>query len=149
MASKFWNSTTFLVLGILIFLVGCIQPSRYEAAKESGYEVEATIVDVVKKEQMDDVAYDIYGDYSANGKEYRRVKLKTVYQADSYAPGQTIQVVVNPDDPGEMMFEGGVLCVIGFVMAVAALIFKSKKKKQRAAIAQEVQPEQADNPPEH
>ena len=43
---KLSDSSILIIIGIVIFLLGCIQPSRYENAKENGYEVDARIVDV-------------------------------------------------------------------------------------------------------
>ena len=62
------NSTTAIILGIIVFLIGCIQPAKYEQAKENGYEVDATIVEVVEKEETDSegtytsMSYTVYAD---------------------------------------------------------------------------------------
>ena len=62
------SSTVAIILGIIIFLFGCIQPAKYEEAKEKGYEVDATIVEVVKKEETDSegsytsMSYTVYAD---------------------------------------------------------------------------------------
>ncbi len=134
MTHRLLNNTTFLILGIIIFLIGCIQPSAYEEAKENGYEVEATIVNVVEKESFDgdSITYTVYADYTVDGKEYKNVKIGKYYDTDAYYVGKTVKVVVDPDNPGKPMFEGGILCTIGFVMTIGAIISKIRNRKRKA-----------------
>ena len=133
---KLSNSTILLLVGIVIFLVGCIQPSKYEDAKENGYKVDATIVEIKSREDPgidgapDTMEYTIYGDYEIDGKKYEHVKIATHYDSCDCKVGDTIEFVANPDSPDEPMFEGGVLCVIGFLIACAGLISKMKRKKK-------------------
>lgn len=133
--SKLLNSTTVIILGVIVFLVGCIQPSKYEKAKENGYEVDATIVEVVEKEETDSegsyssTSYTAYADYEVDGKEYKHVKVGKNYQKGTYYVGKVIKVVVNPNAPNKPMFEGGILCVIGFLVACGGVVSKIKKKK--------------------
>ena len=132
--SKLFNSTGILILGILIFLVGCIFPSRYENAKENGYEVDATIVEVVEKYENDSdgyssTSYTVYADYEVDGKQYTHVKVGKYYDTDKYYVGKVIPVVVNPNNPGAPMFEGGILCVVGFLVAIVAVIHKIRTKR--------------------
>lgn len=132
---KFSKATTVIIWGVVIFLIGCIQPARYDQAKENGYEVDATIVEVVEKEETDSEgsyssnSYTVYADYEVDGKEYEHVKVGKYYDTDEYYVGKTIQVVVNPNSPGKPMFEGGILCVIGFLVACGGIAFKIKNKK--------------------
>ena len=132
--NKIFNSTTVLILGILIFLFGCIQPARYEKAKENGSEVEATVVEVKVREENDSegyssTSYTVYADYEVNGKEYKHKKIGKYYDTDEYYVGKTVKVVVNPDT-GKPMAEGGVLCVVGFLIAIGAVVSKIKKRKE-------------------
>ena len=133
---KFLSSTTFvIILGVTIFLIGCIQPAKYEDAKENGYEVDATIVDVDIEHEDDlegysSTSYTLYANYEVNGKEYKHIKIGKYYDNDKYYIGKTVKVVVNPDSPDETMYEGGVLCVIGFLLAIGGIIIKIKSKKQ-------------------
>lgn len=131
--SRFLNSTTAIILGTVIFLIGCIQPAKYEKAKEDGYEVDATIVDVVEKDESDSdgsyTSYTVYADYKVDGREYKHVKVSKYYDTDDYYVGKIIKVVVDPDDPNETMFEGGILCTIGFLIVIGGVISKVKKKK--------------------
>ncbi len=134
--NKLLTSTGILILGIVIFLLGCIQPSRYERAKESGYEIEATVVKVVEKiedsfEGPSSTTYTIYVDYSVDGNEYKNIKVAKYYDTDKYSVGDTIIIVVNPNNPEKMMFEGGIVCVIGFIIVVFAIILKIKTRKNK------------------
>ncbi len=133
---KFFQGTNLiLIIGILIFLVGCIFPYRYEKAIEEGYEVEATVTDIVERAQTaaeagpDDTSYTLYGDYTIDGKEYTHVKLGKNY-SDSHYIGEKLKVVVNPDNPGKPMFEGGILCTVGFLIAIGAIIAKVSAKRK-------------------
>ena len=131
---KISKSTLILLAGIVIFLVGCIQPSKYESAKESGYEVDATIVEVVEDETTDSdgyssTSYTVYADYEVDGQQYKHVKVGTYYDTDRYYVGKVIQVVVDPDNPDSAMFEGGILCTVGFVVVLYAIFVKRKNKK--------------------
>ncbi len=135
------STTIALLIGIAIFLVGCIQPSLYEDAKESGYEVEATVVDVDIREDTDmdsgftSTVYTVYGDYTVDGKEYKHEKIGKYYDSPRYV-GEKIMVVVDPKS-GTPMFEGGILCTIGFVVMVIALLCMRANKKAKKAGAQE------------
>jgi uncharacterized membrane protein len=136
---KLSGSTLTLLLGILIFLIGCIQPFRYETAKESGYEVDATIVEVKVRDETDSesgyssTAYIVYADYEVDGKEYKHVRIGKYYNSDDYYVGNTVKTVVNPNNPGKPMFEGGVVCVIGFLIVICAVVSKIKARKKRKA----------------
>jgi len=134
MKEKLFNNTACLIMGIIIFLIGCIRPYAYEEAKENGYEVKATIVDVVEKESLDgdSITYTVYADYTVDGKEYKNVKIGKYYDTDAYYIGKTVKVVVDPDNPGKPMFEGGILCTIGFVMTIGAIISKIRNRKKKA-----------------
>ena len=66
---KALNSTTILIIGIVIFLFGAYQGGQYDEAKSSGYEVNAKIVDVKYELEYDsDLSYSydtytVYADY--------------------------------------------------------------------------------------
>ncbi|MBE6712184.1 MAG: DUF3592 domain-containing protein [Ruminococcaceae bacterium] len=132
------NGKKLILLGCAVFLVGCIQPSRYEFAKENGYEVEATVMKVVQKEEYDSDgpssdSYILYGDYEVDGKTYKNVKLGKYYDTSNYGKGDTVKVVVDPKNPGKLMFEGGVVCVIGFLMTIVGIVKRVKEKKREKA----------------
>ena len=133
--SKFLNSTTIIIIGILVFLIGCIQPAKYEKAKKNGYEVDATIVEVDIKEEsdldggLDSTSYTVYADYIIDGKEYKHVKVGKYYDTNEYYVGKVIKVVVNPDSPGKPFFEGGILCVVGFLLTIGGVVSKIKSRK--------------------
>ena len=129
------NSTGIILIGVVIFLLGCIQPYRYEMAKENGYEVDATIVEVKTKEEdgvdgsPSSTAYIVYADYEVDGEEYEHVRVGKYYDTDKYYVGKTIKVVVNPNSPNKPMFEGGILCVAGFLILIVGIVGKIRKKK--------------------
>ena len=133
---KIKGTTWALLLGIAVFLVGCIQPSRYEQAKENGYEVDAVVTRVEEGTDPgmdgvpDSIVYTYYGDYEVDGKQYTNKKLQKGYDHQTYCVGDTIRIVVDPNNPGVTMFEGGVICTIGFVIAVGAIIFKISDRKK-------------------
>ena len=134
--SKLLNSTTAIVVGVIIFLIGCIQPAKYEQAKETGYEVDATIVEVKIKEEPDmeggpdSTSYTVYADYEVDGKKYEHIKVGKYYDTNEYYVGKVIKVVVNPNSPGSPMYEGGILCIVGFFVIVGGIIVKIKQKKK-------------------
>ena len=126
-----------MILGILLFLVGCIQPIRQEFAREDGYEVEATIVEVKERDEHDSesgyvsTSYTVYADYEFKGTEYNHVKVGKYYNTDQYYVGKTVTVVVDPNNPGKLFAEGGVLCVAGFLLAIGAIVVKIRARKSR------------------
>lgn len=134
------SSTICLLLGIILFLIGMIQPSRYEKAIEDGYRVDAVVTKVKEREAIEfDGGYTVkeyvvYGDYIVNGKTYTNVKIGT-YGAP-YHEGEIIPTVVNPDNPGKTMFEGGILATIGFVFMLVAIIWKIRDRKRMKAAQQ-------------
>ena len=132
-------SALILLIGIVIFWLGSIQPMRYEFAKTDGYEVDAKIVaieavedyDVV--EECDVTEYHIYVDYTVDGEEYTHVKAEETENRDKYRVGDTMKLVVNPDKPGKKMFEGGILATVGVLTSgfgTICVIDDKKKKKQ-------------------
>lgn len=130
---KIFNSTTVLIIGIIVFLLGAYQGGLYDEAKNSGYEIEARIVDVVVKEEHDSDmiyyydTYTVYANYTIDGKDYSHVKVGK-YTEPKYV-GDTITVVVNPEEPGAKMAEGGIFATVGFVMIVGVIVSKAKKKQ--------------------
>lgn len=135
MKKKLSKSTITLLVGIALFLVGCIRPFMYEEAISNGYEVDATIVEVIDEIESDSesgytsTVSTVYADYTVDGKEYKHVKVGKYYDTDKYYVGKTIKVVVNPNSPGKTMGEGGVVCTIGFVVIIYAIVKKIKEKK--------------------
>ena len=127
-----------IILGALVFLIGLIQPLRYEQAQKNGCEVDARVVEV-KKEHEDDletgyssVSYTVYADYEVDGKEYKHVRIGKYYDVE-YHVGQTVKVVVNPNAPNKPMYEGGILAVAGFLIVGAGIVICCVGKKKKAA----------------
>lgn len=86
---KMKGSTILLLVGILVFSVGCIGPFMYEDAIEKGYKVEATVTrikegtDVGTDGMPDSTVYTYYGEYEVDGKKYTDVKLGKSYDEKS------------------------------------------------------------------
>lgn len=129
------------IIGSVVFLVGTIKPGYYDYAKASGYEIEATVTEVIFKEDWDSDpitnqdTYVVYGDYTVDGKEYKHVKIGRFPQ--HYSVGETITAVCDPNNPEKMISEGGILCTVGFVIAgfglislISGAIKKIKEKKK-------------------
>ena len=125
----FWTPKKILLLGIAVFLIGCIFPGRYENAQNTGHEIEATISDVVKREGEDFDTYTVYVDYEVDGEEYTHVKAGRF--SKPYLEGDTMTVVINPKNPGKILQEGGILCVAGFVIACVGGVRMFRNRKQR------------------
>ena len=138
--SELSGSTLVLLLGIVVFLLGSIQPMRYENAIANGYEVDAKIVDIENVEDYDVVEecdvteYHIYVDYTVDGEEYTHVKAEETENRDKYRVGDTMKLVVNPDKPGKKMFDGGILATIGMLITGYGIfcIVSDRRKKKKA-----------------
>lgn len=141
---KFWSNLLIVIFPILILALGCIQPMRYDNAIAKGYQVDATVTKVVTKTEEVEYSgeYDVdhvYVEYEVDGKKYENVKAGKFTESDGVYKGKVIQIVVNPNNPGKVMKEGGVLATIGFVlmlvMYVPAIVsaVKAKKKKSQDA----------------
>ncbi len=143
MIQKLLTSTGILILGILLLIAGFIPFYKYEQAKASGYEVEATVVEVniagtseIGGETIEQ--YTVYADYTVNGVTYQHVKLKN-YGAKHYV-GETVKIVVDPKNPEKLLSEGGIISVVGFLLAGSAIFTKVKKsaaKKRQNSTAQQ------------
>lgn len=131
MTKKIFNSTTALILGIVLLVIGFTQFGAYGDA----LTVDATVVDVVVKDEHDvdsgyvTTSYTVYADYELNGQKYSRVRIGKYYDTNEYYVGKTVSVTVDPENPGSMMSDGGMLCVAGVVIAAAAIVCKVRKKK--------------------
>lgn len=140
---KSLTNVMIVLLPIAIFLLGCIQPMRYENAIAKGYKIDATITKVESK--VEEVEYageytvdSIYVDYEVDGQKYENVKVGKY--SDGGSKGEVIQIVVNPNNPGKVMKQGGVLATVGFilmlVMYIPAIVATVKEKKKNAQEAQ-------------
>ncbi|MBE6928585.1 MAG: hypothetical protein E7467_08935 [Ruminococcaceae bacterium] len=131
------SSTLLLLVGILLFTIDFFINMDYEDARAKGYEIEATITRIDVRESndagMDDI-YVAYGEYEVDGRTYTNKRLGHCGE-DDYVGGK-MTVVVDPDDPGDTEFEGGVLAVVGFIMMIVALIWKYKDRKAAKQAAQ-------------
>ena len=136
MLKKLSGSTLILLLGIALFLIGCIQPFRYESAIESGYQIDATVVEVKTRDETDSesgytsTSHTVYADYTFDGKEYKHVRIGKYYDTDDYYVGKTVKIVVDPNNHGKIMKEGGVVCTVGFVIAIIGIVVKITDKKK-------------------
>ncbi len=139
--NKLSGEAIILLIGIAIFMIGCIQPFRYESAKENGYEVTATVVDVDYVDDYDMIEEKditkriVYVDYVVDGKEYKRIEAPSSADSDNCDVGDTIKFVVSPIFPQYPMFEGGVIATIGFCATAYGIycIIKAKTQKRKAA----------------
>lgn len=141
---KFLSNFLLATFPIIILLLGMIQPMRYENAIQKGYQIDATITEVDSKvrevEDAGEYTVDyVYVDYEVDGQKYENVKAGKYSESDHVYAGKVIQVVVNPNNPGKVMKEGGVLATIGFVLMLVLYVpviissVKSKKAKKKAA----------------
>lgn len=130
------------LIGLTLTIVGYIKPDKYATAIESGYEIDATIVEVEHTEEYDpvtesydDPAYIYYVDYEVDGKEYKHIKVPEKGQpGDGYGVGDTIKVVVDPESPDRLLTEGGFVATVGAVVTVCGIIsaIRSKRKKSKS-----------------
>lgn len=124
----------WLVVGILLFCIGSAIDYRYENAKETGYEVIATVTDV--KYHVDhDVdggpdrdEYIAYGTYTVDGKQYNNIRLGT-YSSEINV-GDRIPVIVAPHNPARIISDGGLLIVPGFLIVIISIVVLVKSKKK-------------------
>lgn len=141
---KFLSNFLLATFPIIILLLGMIQPMRYENAIQKGYQIDATITEVDSKvrevEDAGEYTVDyVYVDYEVDGQKYENVKAGKYSESDHVYAGKVIQVVVNPNNPGKVMKEGGVLATIGFVLMLVLYVpviissVKSKRAKKKAA----------------
>lgn len=141
---KFLSNFLLATFPIIILLLGMIQPMRYENAIQKGYQIDATITEVDSKvrevEDAGEYTVDyVYVDYEVDGQKYENVKAGKYSESDHVYAGKVIQVVVNPNNPGKVMKEGGVLATIGFVLMLVLYVpviissVKSKRVKKKAA----------------
>ena len=138
MKKLFQAPGVIIIIGVIVLLIGLIQPLRYELAQKNGYEVDAVIVEV-KKEHEDDletgyssISYTVYADYELDGKEYKHVRIGKYYDVE-YCVGQTVKVVVNPKAPNKPIYEGGILAVAGFLTVGVGIVICCAGKKKKAA----------------
>lgn len=127
-----------LILGIILFLLGSYQNDVYE---NGSLQVQATVTDIRTTDETDDgpVSYKhvYYGEYTANGKTYTDKKLHTAYTGSSkpkYSRGDTIEITVNPENPGKKVAEGGIFLIVGFILILwnAVCLFKNRKEHKEA-----------------
>lgn len=130
---KLFHSTVILIIGVVVFLLGVYLGFLRDEAIDAGGEVEARIVDVVIGEEHDaDLmesydTYTVYADYMFNGKRYSHVMVGKYYEP-KYV-GDTITVVVDPEQPDTQPAEGGFFAIVGLVMIAGAIVSKRIKKQ--------------------
>ena len=144
MKKLLFNSTTALILGILLLVIGFSVNASYEDAKAGGYEVTATItriehrVDTGIDGAPDSDEYTLYGTYTVGDQIVTEKKLGKVY-INSYSVGDTYKLVVDPENPEDTLSEGGFIIMLGLAIIVFSIIAMRKNKKQTQ---QESQPTQ-------
>ncbi len=122
----------WLIIGIVLFLIGTFLNAQYE---EHSLTVDATITDIKTEYNSDDAGsyqHTYYGEYTIDGKTYTK-RLTTSYTDDStpkYHKGSTMEIKVYPENPSIKMPEGGLFCVVGFVLAVynGYILWKNRKQ---------------------
>ncbi len=123
-----------MILGIIALLFGSIQGSRHE---KEGIQLTVTISDIKTSEDFSDVVNELYthtyyADYTYNGKEYTHVEVSKT-RTSSWLPtkkvGDTIDIVLDPDDPEKMSSDGGILSVIGCITIIVCIVLITKKRK--------------------
>jgi hypothetical protein len=128
-----------LIIGIILASLGFYQFWQYE---NNSITVEAIITEIDSREINDDTTdryeFKYYGNYTVNGKEYKNVQLKKEYSSEmmpDYHTGDKLEIVVNADNPGRKMSEGGFFGTVGLVMIVwnGVILSKAKKTNQAAA----------------
>ena len=130
MIDKFINSTTVLILGIILLFVAIILPSPYDDARNSGYEIDATVVEIVEHKhpaieeyEVDTYTYTIYASYTADGKTYEHVEIEE-RETHNLNLGDTVKIVVNPENPKEILTNNNSLGVSALIIIVIALFVK-------------------------
>ena len=124
------SSTKILLVGIVMMAISLTVNMFYEDAKAQGYEIDARITRILCHESTDpgmDDTYVAYGEYEVDGKVYSNKRLG--YCPDDAVVGETMKIVVNPNDPEDRLPEGGVLAVFGLPIVCYALYLKHKERK--------------------
>ena len=108
----------FTVVGVLL-LAGAIALGIFFAAdNNSRVPVQATITEIFGHYDGDgDRSYDVYADFTLNGKEYEHIKLN--YWDSGMEEGDVVTVYVDADDPESM----GVPKVVQIIIPCALVFF--------------------------
>ena len=142
---KMPTSIRILIVAIIVFLLGLIEPIQYEVMKDRGYTVDARVVKVVTWEETDSqdlthVNHMVYVDYEFEGKKYEKVKLGKFRNQGDYQEGNIVQVVINPNKPGVPLKRGGIfsifaaMVIVGVIIhGITELVVKAKKKKREGS----------------
>ena len=123
------SGTVLIIIGIVGFLLGCVQPFRYEMAKRDGYEVEAEIVYVETKAGADDKVVAYYANYELNDKKYQNIKIGKL-DGEKYDTGDEVRIVMSPIQEEIPMFEGGILAVVSLPVLVCGMLLELKEIKR-------------------
>ena len=124
------SSTKILLVGIVMMAISFTVNMFYEDAKAQGYEIDARITRIVCRTSTDpgmDDTYVAYGEYEVDGKKYSDKRLG--YCSDDAVVGESMKIVVDPDDPEDRLPEGGVLAVFGLPIVCYAIYLKHKERK--------------------
>ena len=128
------SSLVCLMLGIVLLLIGIIQPFQYEKASGESYRVNAIVTSVREKGSLDLAAgqtqteYVVYGDYSVMGQTYSGKKIGTY--STPYEVGDIIPTMVTPEIIGKPTLEGGIVAAIGLVVTIVGVLWMLRDKKQ-------------------
>ena len=125
------------IVGVIILLVSLINIiKRSIKTKRCTAPASAIITDVKEKvSRNNNVVSRVFIptiSYNVNGKPYSREYAKA-YVADTYRVGQSIEIMVNPNNPAEINKQGSsnkadlVMLVIGVVLVVIGFAFLAFK----------------------
>lgn len=126
--------TILLIIGIVIFVLGGYQNIQYE---DHSLVVAATITDIKTVDNSDgptSYSHTYYGDYSVEGINYTHKKLKTSHTGYSYpdlSRGDIIEIIVDPDNPGKRVTDGGLFVMGGLGLIVYSTVVLIKKHKDK------------------
>lgn len=114
------KAMTFLMVGVVIFIIGLCLNIRYE---DYSLVVEATVTEIKTRQTSDgDYRHVYYGEYTVDGKTYEDQKLTANYSNTEYdtsmSVGDTYEMRVNPHKPARKVMEGGLFGVVGLLLAV-------------------------------
>lgn len=140
MKKLFINSLAWFLAAVVLCLPAFTKSNRYNTAIENGYEIEAVVVDYDKKIQSvehttDSEVFILYVNYEVDGKEYKDIKAGEY--AEFHSIGDTIKIVVNPNNPREILQDSdmftGILSIAGVFIAIFGIVTEIRTMKKNKA----------------
>ena len=117
------------LLPVILCTPAFLKSNRYQTAIESGYEIDAVVVDYdIETKSVEHAGewdvYALYVDYEVDGKKYKNIKADE--SGEFYHRGDTIKVVVDPKNPGEIIHESdmftGIMSIAGLLLGVLYIV---------------------------